>query len=208
MIKLLCYPKEYKTGQTAEFELLFQAVQNFSCTSTNEITKRRIETGFAITDNSYINPQTISMSGIVGDINRNPHSLITGLYDIPIMTNFKNKTYIENLKMGLERARNAKMFIVLYNTKDGKYYYNYLISNLEIIDSHKTKMGFEYWIQFQEAKIGTVGATSNFVRNKNPNAPSINGDKGQGKTSNVGNDTESLIHGYFFNNKTGMVFRK
>lgn len=198
MIKLLCYPKEYKIGQTPSFELVLQAVQSFDVESENDITDRRIETGYQITDNAYVKPRTISVSGIVGDLNRNPNRLWTGLYSVPILSKFQNKNYVENLKMGLERIRDNKMFIVVYNTKDGKFYYNFLVTKLSIKDSKKTTIGFEYSFTLKEAKIGTIGSLISTISKI---APPVNGEKGQGGTSNVdGNQTASLAQTFWDKN--------
>lgn len=183
MIKFLCFPKEYKIGQTPSFELLFQAVQDFEVSAENDITDRRIETGYSITDNSYTKPRTITMSGIVGDINRNPKRTWTGLYSIPILSQFQNKNYVESLKMGLEQIRDNKMFIVVYNTKDGKFYYNFLVSKVSIQDSKKTTIGFEYSISLKEAKIGAIGT---LISSVSKISPPVNGAKGQGGTSKAG----------------------
>lgn len=196
MIKLLCYPKEYKIGQTPSFELVLQAVQSFDVESENDITDRRIETGYQITDNAYVKPRTISASGIVGDLNRNPNRLWTGLYSVPILSKFQNKNYVENLKMGLERIRDNKMFIVVYNTKDGKFYYNFLVTKLSIKDSKKTTIGFEYSFTLKEAKIGTIGSLISTISKI---APPVNEEKGQGGVSDSSehnSELESYLHGF------------
>ena len=101
MIKLLCFEKEYKPGMLPSFSLLLQAVTRFSVGSNNKVTKRRVETGFEVSDNTLNEPQKIDLSGSVGDINRDPDNLFTGMYNIPIIAKAKNRAYVEDLWIGM-----------------------------------------------------------------------------------------------------------
>lgn len=189
MIKILCFNKEYITGDLPDIELLLQSVKKFDVSSDNELSKRRIETGFEVTDHSYIKPKKISMSGIVGDVNKRPSTLI-GSFGIPTIGWTISKTYIEDLKKNMERIRNDKLFVVIYNTKDGKYYENYLLEKLNISDSYVSKHGFEYSMTFQEVMISQIGE---IITSISSNAPAQNGSKGQGGASNSKNGNVSLL---------------
>lgn len=179
MIKLLCFEKEYKPSDLPAFTIWLQVVTKFSTDYKNRVTKRRIESGFNITDNSSNEPVSISINGSFGDIIRNPDLEFTGLYTIPIIGTTKNKMILEEVKMNLERIRDEKMFIVVYNTKTGKFYDNYLVTSITISDSPKTKNGFDYSISLQETRIGDIGEVSVTAEN----APSTDGNKGQGNLS-------------------------
>lgn len=176
MIKLLCFEKEYKPTDIPAFTIWLQVVTKFSTDYKNRVTKRRIESGFNITDNSSNEPVSISINGSFGDIIRNPDLEFTGLYTIPIIGTTKNKMILEEVKMNLERIRDEKMFIVVYNTKTGKFYDNYLVTSITISDSPKTKNGFDYSISLQETRIGDIGEVSVTAEN----APATDGNKGQG----------------------------
>lgn len=195
MIKILGFNKEYITGDLPDIELLLQSVKKFDVNSGNELTKRRIETGFEVTDHSYIQPKKISMSGIVGDINKRPN-LLFGSFAIPTLGWTKSKTYIEDLKTNMEKIRNDKLFVVIYNTKDGKYYENYLLKDLNISDSYVSKNGFEYSMTFQEVIINKIGE---IITSLSSNAPAQDGSKGQGGAKGLLGGNKSIaetIKGY------------
>ncbi|MGL4454091.1 MAG: phage baseplate protein [Paraclostridium sp.] len=176
MIKLLCFEEEYKPSDIPAFTIWLQVVTRFSTDYKNRVTKRRIERGFNITDNSSNEPISISINGSFGDIIRNPDNSFTGLYALPILGHTNNKMILEEVKMNLERIRDEKMFIVVYNMKTGKFYDNYLVTSITISDSPKTKNGFDFSLTLQEAKIGEVGEISVTTEN----APATDGNKGQG----------------------------
>lgn len=200
MIKLLCFEKEYKPGMLPSFSLLLQAVTRFSVGSNNKVTKRRVETGFEVSDNTLNEPQKIDLSGSVGDINRDPDNLFVGMYNIPIIAKAKNRAYVEDLWIGMNRIRDEKMFVVIYNTKTGKFYENFMPVSINISDSHKTTIGFDYTMSFQEMRIGTVGEVSTSA---NVDAPSVDGNKGQGnlsdgKTNKYGKSIFKSLKGVIF----------
>ncbi|MGL5753505.1 MAG: phage baseplate protein [Paraclostridium sp.] len=178
MIKLLCYEKEPTYTSIPDFELLLQAVTRFSVDSKNKVTKRRVETGFSTSDNTMNEPKTMTLSGSVGDINRNPDSLWTGMYGIPIVSQMTNKTYVESLWSGMNRIRDEKMFVVVYNTKNGKFYDNFVLTGITLSDSHKTTIGFDYSMNFQEIRISEIGEVSTV--STADNSPASDGSKGQG----------------------------
>lgn len=190
MIKILFFKDKYISGNLPDGELLLQSVTKFEVNNQNDLSNRRIESGFEITDHSYLKPKQISLSGVVGDINKNPNRLLFETISIPTLGWTKSKSYITDLRDNMEKIRNEKMFVVIYNTKDGKYYENYLLKSLEISDSYKSKNGFEYSMSFQEIVISELGQITTSL---SKNAPATNSAKGQGITKDQSkNGIESL----------------
>lgn len=181
MIKLLCYNKEYTTGALPVVQLLLQSVKKFDINFPNDLSKRRVETGFETTDHSYIRPNTISISGIIGDVNKRDNMFLgtsIGVFTVPFLGWTFSRNYIEELKTNMNKIRDDKMFVVIYNTKDGRFYDNYLLSNLTISDLSSSRHGFEFSMTFQQVIISNIGEIEASVSNKK--APAKNGAKGQG----------------------------
>lgn len=186
MIKISCYTKEYKENDTALFSLSFPTNLHFEVSSSNQMTSRRTETGFQITDNILLDPRDITMSGIIGDINITDEIPFSGLFNIPLYGSIQNKNFIKQLRLNLERLRNEKLFLVVYNNKDGKYYRNYQLKNMKISDNLKSSSGFDYSLTLKEVNIGTVGEVSISTKTV---SPFEDGTKGEGSIKTDGTNS-------------------
>jgi len=189
MIKIFCYEDEYSEGDTALLTLQFFANKKFDTNATNELTQRRSESGYTASDNSSILPKVISMSGEVGDVNV---LTTTNFFNLYYTTPTQNTTYINQLITNMNRIRDEKLFCVLYNSRDGKYYKNYLIKSLSMSENSKTTKGFTYSMEFRQVIIDTIGTSSISTTTTSPYQEETSG---QGSVDSVSSNTETTSIG-------------
>ncbi|MGL5049280.1 MAG: phage baseplate protein [Fusobacteriaceae bacterium] len=205
MIILQCYAKELEQDSQEDFFIVLETVTGFEISDSNSFTNRRIESGFEITDNALTSPQKISISGMVCDINQGE----TGMFKM------KNMATADMVRYRLEAVLKDRMFCTIIDLKHGKEYYNFLISSKKITAEAKATFGYNYNLEFQEVRIGTIGELSVTVsKDKDKSAtstsPSKDGKKGQGgakpPTNGEAKGSQSVIKRVTNGNFTGNIF--
>ncbi len=156
------------------FDLILSGENSFSHSSTKSISNRRTEKGFVYSDTATIEPNSLRISGIIGDIptllsnlsnmplytlDETYKGILAGYYgDVEMIISSNPKKFSDDYrKVFNEISKTQDVIFDIMHPKDNTLLFlNYYLKDISIDELGDSKWGFSYNLQFQEIQITEI----------------------------------------------------